>query len=130
MAGSGSGYNEYGSETLISFSCCQTKRQHILLIYYPAPGGCRVLQSIINLDGHMAEYLVNSRIRLHPNKRYNKLRKNRFLQMFVHSTDYLYIGDEKKKSSRITPALLLSLDSRKYLFDSKQSFEEGGGGGG
>ena len=45
-------------------------------------------------------------------------------------TDYLYIGDEKKKSSRIPPALLLSPDSRKYLCGSKQSFEEGGGGTG
>ena len=46
------------------------------------------------------------------------------------TTDYLYIGDEKKKSSRFPPALLLSPDSRKYLCGSKQSFEEGGGGTG
>ena len=48
----------------------------------------------------------------------------------VHTTDYLYIVDLKKKSSRIPPARLLSPDSRKYLCGSKQSFEEGGGGTG
>ena len=47
----------------------------------------------------------------------------------VVPTDYIYMGDGKKKSRRLPPVPLLSLDSRKYLCGSKQSFEEGGGGG-
>ena len=45
----------------------------------------------------------------------------------VSPTDYLYIVDLKKNSSRIPLARLLSPDARKYLCGSKQSFEEGGG---
>ena len=54
---------------------------------------------------------------------------HRHPQANTGTTDYLYIGDEKKKSNRIPPALLLSPGSGKYLCGSKQSFEEGGGGG-
>ena len=62
------------------------------------------------------------------NSRRKTREKMEAIRMRTGSTDYLYIGDEKKKSSRIPPALLLSPDSRKYLCGSKQSFEEGGGG--
>ena len=44
------------------------------------------------------------------------------------STDYIYMGDGKKKSRRLPPVSLLSPDSRKYLCGSKQSFEEWGEG--
>ena len=50
------------------------------------------------------------------------------VQCTVEGTDYIYMGDGKKKSRRLPPVPLLSPDSRKYLCGSKQSFEEGGGG--